>query len=75
LYFDENNFTSSLLQLENDSLSIFDKIKVVTGLMNKVYFGNQKGYLYFLRGNLYGKLAKEIYVPEEDESEEKLIGM
>jgi len=51
------------IQEESDSLK---KISLINAIFDKVFFNNQKAYLYFLRGNAFGDLAKLNYKKVQD---------
>jgi len=59
-YLNEEEFSSVIDSIEDTDMSE-DKINSITEVLEKVFFNHQKGYLYLLRGNVYGDLAFGIY--------------
>ena len=58
-YMDVSQFKNFVDDLEGKE--VLETIRIINENMGRVFLGNQKGYLYLLRGKAYGKLAKENY--------------
>jgi hypothetical protein len=63
-YMDFSQFKIFADEIEKEE-NPFKKIRLLTEALDKVYMGNQKGWIYLIRGKTYGKLATEVYIPPQ----------
>ena len=69
-FMDATQYENFVKKLKGED-NLFERIRLISENMNKVFLGDQKGFLYLLRGEAYGELAKEGFVvPEEPTLEE-----
>ncbi|MFA5952973.1 MAG: transglycosylase SLT domain-containing protein [Candidatus Pacearchaeota archaeon] len=59
-YIDSNEFKEELSKIENVD-DPKEKINHINTILNKIFFNNEKAYLYFLRGENNGLLAKAYF--------------
>ncbi len=58
-YLTESGFESKLTEIERESDNE-KKINLINEIIDKIYFTNQKGYAFLLRGNAFAELARMI---------------
>ena len=65
-YFTEEEVNSKIDEIEKES-NLEEKIKLINGIFEKVFWNNQKAHLLLLRGNAYANLARALYRSVEQE--------
>lgn len=78
-YMSQEEFEAFILTVENEE-NVFTKITLLSQALNKIYMNTHKGYVYYLRGNVYRDLANGAYrnylagiKPETTEEENVLV--
>ena len=70
-YLTDDEFVEKVKEIEDEGTSLLDKVKLSTEIINKVFLNNQKAKLFWLRGNAFGKLAKNYYMKQKEEEKER----
>ncbi len=80
-YMEKFEFEEFVKEIMEGNLHPMERIKRIDGILSKVYYSNQRGYLYLLKGIAFGDLAKESFKlldepilvdPDKQEKEEEL---
>jgi len=70
-YLTFEEFNNEVIEIKNSETSNQEKVNLVTNIIDKVFYNNQKASLLYLRGNAYKALAIALYEEYFKEFENK----
>ncbi len=68
-YLEAEEFGEKIEEIGEPEKNPKQKIRIISDIINKVFFNQQKAYLHFLRGRAYARLAMDLYEQLKPEGE------